>query len=141
MGSPIRRVWDHDLAWSFRRSPVAVAAAAFTAICLLAAVLAPWLAPHDPFDLASLDLNDAFSPPAWTEAGHPTYLLGTDDQGRDLLSAILYGARISLGVSLVAVLLAALIGVTFGSSPVTAAAGSTRSSCASRTSSCPFPRS
>ena len=112
--SLIRRVWDHDLAWSFRRSPVAIAAAVFTGLGLCAAVFAPWLAPHDPFDLAALDLNDAFSPPAWSSAGRATYLLGTDDQGRDLLSAIMYGARISLVVSLVAVLLAALIGVTLG---------------------------
>jgi peptide/nickel transport system permease protein len=110
----IRRVWDHDLFWGFRRSPIAVVAAVVTSIGLCAAVLAPWLAPHDPFDLATLDLNDAFSPPAWTGAGRATYLLGTDDQGRDLLSAIMYGARISLGVSLVAVLLAAAVGVTLG---------------------------
>jgi peptide/nickel transport system permease protein len=114
VGSWIRSAWDHDLAWSFRRSPVAIIAALCTGIGLAAALLAPWLAPHDPFDLGSLDLNDAFSPPAWSEAGRSTYLLGTDDQGRDLLSAILYGTRISLGVSFVAVLIAALIGVALG---------------------------
>jgi peptide/nickel transport system permease protein len=114
VGSAIHRVWDNDLTRSFRRSPVAVAATVFTVSSLCAAVLAPWLAPHDPFDLASLDLNDAFSPPAWLGAGQARYPLGTDDQGRDLLSAIMYGARISLGVSLVAVFVAALIGVTLG---------------------------
>jgi peptide/nickel transport system permease protein len=113
-GGPIRRVWEHDLAWSFRHSPVAIAAAVLTGIGLGAAALAPWLAPHDPFDLAALDLNDAFSPPAWSDAGRATYLLGTDDQGRDLFSAIMYGARISLGVSLAAVLLSALVGVMLG---------------------------
>ena len=68
------------------------------------ALLAPWIAPHDPFDLASLSLLDAFTRPAWSREGKAAYLLGTDNQGRDVLSAILYGARISLGVGIAAVL-------------------------------------
>lgn len=110
----LHRLWDHDLAWSFRRSPVTMIAALLLLLSVGGAVLAPWLAPHNPFDLASLDLNDAVTPPAWSGAGRATYLLGTDDQGRDVLSAIMYGARISLGVSLAAVLLAMVIGVTLG---------------------------
>ncbi|TAN55089.1 MAG: ABC transporter permease, partial [Betaproteobacteria bacterium] len=109
-----RRAWDHDLAWSFRRSPVTIVAAALTLACVGGAAFAPWLAPHDPFDLARLSLNDAFSPPAWASGGNARYLLGTDDQGRDVLSTILHGARISLGVGLAAVAFSALLGVSLG---------------------------
>ncbi|HLE65765.1 MAG TPA: ABC transporter permease [Burkholderiales bacterium] len=110
----IRRAWDHDLAWSLRRSPVTVVACFLTLACVGAALFAPWIAPHDPFDLAALNLTDGFTPPAWTEQGQAKFLLGTDDQGRDVLSTILYGARISLGVGLASVLFAAAIGVSLG---------------------------
>ena len=107
-------IWHHDLAYSFRRSPVAIAAAVLTVICVGGALLAPWIAPHNPFDAASLDLNQAFAPPAWVAQGAASYPLGTDDQGRDILSTILYGARISLGVGVAAVLFSLVTGVTFG---------------------------
>jgi peptide/nickel transport system permease protein len=107
-------IWNNDLAYSFRQSPVAIAAAVLTVICVGGALLAPWLAPHNPFDAASLDLNKAFAPPAWVAQGAMNYPLGTDDQGRDILSTILYGARISLGVGVAAVLFALVIGVTLG---------------------------
>ena len=94
----LRALLGHDLAYSFRRSPVAIAAAVLTLVCVGGALLAPWLAPHNPFDAASLDLNNAFAPPAWVAQGVASYPLGTDDQGRDVLSTIMYGARISLGV-------------------------------------------
>lgn len=110
----LRRAWDHDLAWSFRHSPVALVAAFLTAVCVGGALFAPWLAPHDPFDSATLNLSDGFTPPAWTEHGTTKYLLGTDDQGRDVLSTIMYGARISLGVGLASVLLSAALGVSLG---------------------------
>jgi peptide/nickel transport system permease protein len=83
-------------------------------VCVGGALLAPWIAPHDPFDLASLDLLDAFTRPAWLAGGRSAYLLGTDNQGRDVLSAILYGARISLAVGFAAVLFAMVLGVTLG---------------------------
>jgi peptide/nickel transport system permease protein len=83
-------------------------------ICILGALFAPWLAPHNPFDLASLNLLDAFKPPAWIEGGERAYLLGTDDQGRDVLSAIMYGARVSLLVGLSATIFATTLGVTLG---------------------------
>lgn len=114
MTAALRRLLDHDLIWSFTRSPVTVAAAFVTLLFLLAALLAPWVAPHDPFDPASLDLLDAFTPPAWSPGGDPRFLLGTDDQGRDILSAILWGARISLLVGFAAVLLSAGLGVLLG---------------------------
>ena len=110
----LRRIWQHDLTYSFRRSPVTIAAAALALICIGAALCAPWLAPYNPFDPANLDLNKALSPPAWLPGGSRAYLLGTDDQGRDILSTIMYGARISLGVGVAAVLFALTLGVTLG---------------------------
>jgi peptide/nickel transport system permease protein len=110
----LRHVWSHDLAWSFRRSPVTMAAALVTLVCVLGAVLAPWVAPQNPFDSAALNLTDGFTPPSWTQAGGSRFLLGADDQGRDVLSTILYGARISLGVGLAAVVLSLALGVTLG---------------------------
>ncbi len=105
----LRRAWDHDLAWSLRRSPVTLVAAFLTLLCLAGALFAPWIAPQNPFDAASLNLNEAFKAP-----GAAGYLLGSDDQGRDLFSTILYGARISLGVGFAAVLLALVLGVAAG---------------------------
>src|SRR5688572_29863850 len=110
----IRRAWDHDLAWSFRRSPVTVVAAALTLICVGAALFSPWLSPQDPFAAAALDLNAAFKPPAWIEGGERAFPLGSDNQGRDILSTILYGARISLGIGLAAVLFQMVFGVSLG---------------------------
>ena len=110
----LRGVIDSDLLWSFRHSPVAVVAAIVAFAIVVAAALAPWLAPHDPFDLASLSLLDASNPPAWLDGGNWSYPLGTDNQGRDVLSAILYGARLSLVIGVSAVALALLLGVTLG---------------------------
>jgi peptide/nickel transport system permease protein len=110
----LRKTWDHDLAWSFRRSPVTIVAAALTLVCVGGALFAPWLAPQDPFDLAALDLNDAFIPPLWSEGGKAAYPLGSDNQGRDLLSTILHGMRLSLAVGLASVFLALLLGVSAG---------------------------
>jgi peptide/nickel transport system permease protein len=110
----LQRLWNHDLAYSFRRSPVTIVAALLALICVTAAVFAPWVAPYNPFDPASLDLNKALSPPAWLPEGSRAYLLGTDDQGRDILSTIMHGARISIGVGLAAVLFALALGVTLG---------------------------
>jgi peptide/nickel transport system permease protein len=78
------------------------------------AVFANWIAPHNPFDLATLDLSDSRLPPAWIEGGSGKYVLGTDDQGRDILSALMYGSRISLLVGLASVALSVLIGVGLG---------------------------
>jgi peptide/nickel transport system permease protein len=110
----LRRLARSDLFWSFRRSPVTVAAAAITALLVLGALLAPWLAPHDPYDLASLNLLDARNPPAWEQGGDWSFPLGTDDQGRDVLSAILYGMRLSLVISGASVLLALALGIGLG---------------------------
>ncbi|HYL88545.1 MAG TPA: ABC transporter permease [Burkholderiales bacterium] len=110
----LRRLWEHDLAWSFRRSPVTMVAAALTLICVGAALLAPWISPQDPFNMAALNLNDAFTPPAWEENGLAQYPLGTDNQGRDILSTIMHGARISLSVGVASVFFALILGVSLG---------------------------
>jgi peptide/nickel transport system permease protein len=109
-----RRFVDSDLFWSFRRSPITVIAAIVAILIIGSAVLAPWIAPHDPFDLASLSLLDASDPPAWLDGGNWAYPLGTDNQGRDILSAILYGARLSLVVGTLAVMFAMLLGIGLG---------------------------
>jgi peptide/nickel transport system permease protein len=108
------RFFDGDVWYSFRRSPMAVVAAVTAALCLFCAVFAPWIAPHNPYDLASIDLSDARLPPAWIDGGSAKFLLGTDDQGRDILSTIMYGARISLFVGLAAVVLSVVLGVSLG---------------------------
>lgn len=108
------RFFDSDIFYSFRTSPVAVAAALVAVLMILGSVLAPLLAPHDPFDLATLDLNNSLLPPAWIAQGRAAFPLGTDDQGRDVLSTILYGSRISLLVGLASVALAMVMGVTLG---------------------------
>ena len=108
------RAWHSDVGYSFRTSPVAVTAAAIAFVCLFCAVFANWVAPHHPFDLATLELGDAFLPPKWAEGGNAKYFLGTDDQGRDILSAVIYGARISLIVGLVSVALSLAVGVVLG---------------------------
>src|ERR1041384_4917712 len=110
----LRGFLDSALLWTFRHSPVAIVAAIVALTIILAAGMAPWLAPHDPFDLALLSLLDASNPPAWAIGGSWTYPLGTDNQGRDVLSAILYGARLSLVVGISAVVVAVLLGVTLG---------------------------
>ncbi|WP_225767368.1 ABC transporter permease [Inquilinus sp. Marseille-Q2685] len=110
----MRRLLDSDLAWRFRRSPIAILALLVTLLMLAGAVLAPLIAPQDPFDPASLDLMNSLIPPAFEAQGDPQFPLGTDDQGRDLFSAILYGTRISLFVGFAGVALAMLIGVTLG---------------------------
>jgi peptide/nickel transport system permease protein len=110
----IKRWWDSDVMWSFRHSPLAIVSAVVAFICLFCAMFAGWVAPHNPFDLASLELADSRLPPAWLPEGRAKYPLGTDDQGRDLLSALMYGSRISIMVGLASVALSMVIGVGLG---------------------------
>jgi peptide/nickel transport system permease protein len=93
---------------------MAIVAAVMALLCVFCAVFAPWVSPHNPFDLATLNLSDARLPPAWMAEGSSRYLLGTDDQGRDILSALFYGARISLLVGLASVILSMIVGVGLG---------------------------
>jgi peptide/nickel transport system permease protein len=110
----LARFFDGDVWHSFKQSPTAMVAAVIALVCVVSAVFAPWLAPHNPQDLASLQLMDARLPPAWVDEGQARYPLGTDDQGRDILSALMYGARISLLVGLASVVLSVVIGVGLG---------------------------
>ena len=84
MNSLFHRWWDGDVGYSFRTSPTAIFAALIALTCLVCALFAPWIAPHNPFDLSTLQLDNARLPPAWSEGGKAGYLLGTDDQGRDI---------------------------------------------------------
>lgn len=106
--------WDSDIAWSWRHSPVAMFATLMTLILFIGAFGAPWIAPHNPFDLASINLMDALLPPVWESEGIATYLLGTDSQGRDLLSSLMYGMRISLLIGFASVFLSMIVGITLG---------------------------
>ena len=106
--------FDGDIGHSFKSSPVAMGAALLALVCVFCAVFAPWVAPHNPFDLTTLELSNARLPPAWSEGGNPSFFLGTDDQGRDILSALMYGTRISLAVGLASVALSVLVGVALG---------------------------
>ena len=110
----VRRFFDSDIFFSFRQSPLTITAATIIVICVAAALFAPWVAPHNPFDLRTLNLLDAFTPPSWTERGNKGFFLGTDDQGRDVLSAIIFGSRMSLVIGLAATALAMVVGVTLG---------------------------
>lgn len=105
---------DGPVLYSFSQSRLAQVAAVVALLMICGALFAPWLAPLNPFDLASLDLNDSLLPPAWAAQGQGKYVLGTDDQGRDVLSTILYGSRISLLVGFSSVLLAMFLGVGLG---------------------------
>jgi peptide/nickel transport system permease protein len=110
----LQRFFDGDVWHSFKTSPVAIVAAVIAFVCIFCALFAELVAPHNPFDLATLELSDARLPPAWLEGGSTRYLLGTDDQGRDILSALMYGARISLFVGLASVALSVFVGVGLG---------------------------
>ena len=114
MTSVFSRAWHSDVGYSFRTSPVAIGAALVALICIFCSVFAGFVAPHNPFDLVTLELSDARLPPAWSAEGSTKYLLGTDDQGRDILSALMYGARISLAVGFASVVLSVFIGVALG---------------------------
>ena len=111
----LQRAWESDLAWSFRQAPVAMISAFVVGLLMLGAIFAPLLAPFNPFDPATLNLMNGFTPPSTPNAfTGDRFLLGTDDQGRDVFSTILYGMRISLFVGFSAVLLAMVLGVSLG---------------------------
>ena len=114
MKKTLARWLDSDVGHSFRNSPMAMVAAVIAFICVFCALFAGWIAPHDPYNLATLELGDARRPPAWMAEGSRKYLLGTDDQGRDSVSALMYGARISLIVGVVSVFLSVAVGTLLG---------------------------
>jgi len=110
----LAKFWDGDLAWSWRHHPVAIIATMMLLVMLIASFGAGWLAPYNPFDLASIELLDALKPPVWAPEGSRQYLLGTDSQGRDLLSALMYGTRVSLLIGIAAVVGAMTLGIVLG---------------------------
>ncbi|NAW34900.1 ABC transporter permease [Halomonas alimentaria] len=108
------RLRDSYLLYSFKRDPIAQLSLLVFIVFVACAVLAPWLAPMNPYDLAQIDIMASELPPFWIDGSDPAYRMGTDAQGRDLLSTILYGARVSLIIGFGAVALQALLGVVFG---------------------------
>src|SRR5690554_839067 len=112
--SRLYRIWDSDVFFSFRRSPVTIVAAIVTVILVGAALLAPWIVLYDPFNPSSLNLMDGFTPPNSESMMGNYFLMGSDHQGRDVLSTILYGSRVSLFVGFSATALAMLIGISLG---------------------------
>lgn len=107
-------LWNSDIFFDFRRSPLAIAGTAVAGGLILSAVLAPWLAPYNPYDATNIDLMNGLLPPFWEEGGSMTFPLGTDNQGRDVFSGILYGLRLSLIISVSAVLISTVLGTILG---------------------------
>lgn len=115
MAGWLHRFTDSDIWWSFKASPMTIAATIVTLLIVAIAFLSPILAPHTPFDPATLSLSDGLKPPVLISSdGDWTFPLGTDDQGRDILSSIMYGTRLSLVVGFASVVVAMLIGITLG---------------------------
>ena len=110
----LHRAADSDVWWSFKSSTLTVIAAIVTFLIVAVAFLSPVLAPHTPFDPGTLSLSDGLKPPAWQADGDWVFPLGTDDQGRDVLSSIMYGTRLSLVVGIASVVVSMLIGISLG---------------------------
>ena len=104
----------YEPVWLFAHSPAAIIAAIVALAIVIGAILAPWIALVNPYDLSSFSLFDGLLPPVWQDGSNPTFILGTDDQGRDMISSILYGARLSLFIGIAALTIAAVLGVGLG---------------------------
>ena len=112
--SRVARFLDSELFYNFRHSPTAIAGAAIVLLVILIAVVGPQFTVQNPYNMAELDLGDAYKPPFWLEGGNPKFLLGTDQQGRDMVSAMVYGSRVSLVIGLLGTLMASGIGIVLG---------------------------
>ena len=110
----INKIIDSDIFFSFKKSPTAIISSLILVIIFFCSFFVEIIAPYNPFDPSSLSLMDAFTPPSWSEGGTRNFLLGTDGQGRDMLSTILYGSRISLIVGFSAILFSLILGVALG---------------------------
>ena len=108
------KIYDTDIGYSFFNSKIAVTSSVILLIIFLCSVFAGIVAPYNPFDPASVSLMDAFTPPAWSEGGSPSFVLGTDQQGRDMFSTMIYGSRISLIVGFASIIFAMVLGVFLG---------------------------
>ena len=110
----VQRFFHSDFFYHFKRDKVAIISSTIFLILLVLAVFSPYIAPFDPYNLQILDIMDSELPPIWEPGADERFLLGTDDQGRDLWSTILYGMRVSLMIGILAVLLQAVIGISIG---------------------------
>ena len=108
------RIWNSKMGYSFRSNPVAVVSLAIFLIIAVGAIFAPLIAPFDPYDPAQIDIMNSEYPPLWVDGADPQFIFGTDDQGRDLWSTILYGTRLSLMIGICAVALQAVLGISIG---------------------------
>ena len=102
------------LLYSFKRDPVAIFSFSVLSVLVIISILAPVVAPYNTYDMATIDIMDAETPPAWMEGGSESFILGTDIQGRDLLSTMIYGLRVSLLIGVGAVLFQAVVGILVG---------------------------
>ena len=102
----INNMFDTDIGYSFRKSKIAILSTVVFLIIVLTSMFASIVAPYNPFDPASISLMDAFTPPAWSEGGSSSFILGTDQQGRDMFSTMIYGSRISLTVGSASIIFA-----------------------------------
>jgi peptide/nickel transport system permease protein len=112
--SRLKAIIDSDLVYSFLHSKVTIAAAIVTLVIVLGAIFAPYIAPKNPYDLTQISILDSNNPPIWMQGGEAPYVLGTDDQGRDVFSTILYGSRQSIAIGLMATLFAGMLGISLG---------------------------
>ncbi len=114
----MRRRWlrfkNSYLWYSFKRDKVAIVSLVIFVVLFVCAFLAPWISPYNPYDPANIDILAAETPPVWMDGGMADYLMGTDAQGRDLLSTMIYGMRISITIGIFAVLLQAFLGIVVG---------------------------
>jgi peptide/nickel transport system permease protein len=110
----VAKILDSDAFFGFRSSPATMIAAASLLAMVFVAVFTPLIAPHNPFDISTVNLLDSEIPPLWLPKGDDRFLLGTDTQGRDMLSSLMFGLRISLIVGVASVILSLLIGVSLG---------------------------
>ena len=114
LSKTFNKIYDTDIGYSFFNSKIAITSSVILLIIFLCSVFAGIVAPYNPFDPASVSLMDAFTPPAWSEGGNPSFVLGTDQQGRDMFSTMIYGSRISLIVGFASIIFAMVLGVFLG---------------------------
>ena len=114
IGKMINKIYDTDIGYSFFNSKIAIISSSIFLIIFLCSFLAEIVAPYDPFDPLNISLMDAFIPPIWSEGGNANFFLGTDQQGRDMFSTMIYGSRISLIVGFSSIIFAMILGVSLG---------------------------
>lgn len=112
--SLFRRIAESEFFHNYKRSPSAIVGTVIVVLVLFIALFGPLFAPQNPYDVASLSLTDSYKPPAWEAGGDARFIFGTDSQGRDIFSSLIYGSRISLFIGVVGTLLACAVGITLG---------------------------